>query len=223
MEHAARALGAMQLALEPPRLRDVSASETSPPLTITLEVTDPEVVAELRRHPDPHERGRHALAALRVGVLALRAAGGQIDVSTIREAGGALVSEVREILSARVTEMNDRVAATLTQYLDPQNGALPQRIHSLVRQDGELERVLRSHVGADDSMLARSLAAPAPWKAEGSPLFRLLSPTDGAGLRVQLETMLAEALTEQRNHILRRVLAERERLRALAPLRRVLP
>jgi|HubBroStandDraft_2_1064218.scaffolds.fasta_scaffold03407_4 hypothetical protein len=211
MEYGARARGAVHPAQEPLLLRDVSANDgpgsasacaspPSAPLVLTIEVNDPDVLLELRRHEDGAERVRHAAAALRVGVLAIRAASGQIDAATIREAGGALVSEVREILSARVTEMNERVASTLTQYLDPQSGALPQRLQALVRQDGELERLLRSHVGADDSMLARSLAAHV---GEGSPLFRLLSPTDGQGLRAQLATMIEEALTEQRGHILR--------------------
>jgi hypothetical protein len=217
MEYGARARGEVRSAQEPLRLRDVSApvppaSEASAhpappasdaplaPFVLTIEVTDPDVLVELRRHADGADRNRHAVAALRVGVLAIRAASGQIDGATIREAGGALVAEVREILSTRVTEMNERVASTLTQYLDPQNGALPQRIQALVRQDGELERLLRSHVGADDSLLARSLAAHV---GEGSPLFRLLSPTDGEGLRAQLATMIEGALAEQRGHILR--------------------
>src|ERR1019366_3575035 len=110
------------------------------------------------------------------------------------------MSEVRELLSTRVTEMNERVASTLTQYLDPQSGALPQRLHALVRQDGELERLFRSQIGADDSLLARSLAAHL---GEGSPPFKLLPPTDAAGLRAQISTPVEEALTDQRSVILR--------------------
>ena len=91
-------------------------------MTLTLEVTDAEVLAELRRH-EGDDRERFALAALRVGVLAMRAASGQIDAGSIREAGHVLVSEVRELLSSRATEMTERISSTLTQYLDPQSGA----------------------------------------------------------------------------------------------------
>jgi hypothetical protein len=181
----------------PPESRRRSAPRT---MTLRLEISDAEVIAELRRHGEGEECEAFALAALRVGVLALRSAAGQIDASTIREAGAVLVSEVREVLSGRVTEMNERVASTLTQYLDPQSGALPQRLNALVRQDGELERMFRAQIGGDDSMLARSLAAHL---GEGSPLFRLLSPNDAAGLRVQLSSTLEGALTEQRKLILR--------------------
>lgn len=193
MEQAARAMGAVQ-PLEAVRGRPPA------PVVLTLEITDPEVLAELRRHPEGDARERHALAALRVGVLALRAASGQIDAASIREAGMTLVGEVRELLSARATEMTERVGATLTQYLDPQSGVLPQRLQALLREDGELERLLRAHVGGDDSLLARSLAVHL---GEGSPIFKLLSPHDANGLRAQLARTIEDALAEQRRLILR--------------------
>ncbi len=157
-------------------------------------------MAELRRHGEGDECEAYALAALRIGVLALRSAAGEVDASSIREAGTELVSEVRELLSRRVTEMTERVASTFTQYLDPQSGALTQQLHALVRQDGELERLFRTQIGADDSLLARSLAAHL---GEGSALFKMLSPTDSAGLRAQLSSTVEEALADQRKIILR--------------------
>ncbi len=195
MEQVAWTLGAETAPPEPvKKLRAVA-----PPVALRLEVTDPEVLAELRRRGEGDERDQFALAALRIGVLALRSAAGQVDAATIREAGSELVSEVRDVLSRRVTEMSERVAATLTQYLDPQSGALPQRLHALVRQDGELERLFRAQIGGDDSLLARSLASHL---GEGSPLFKLLSPTDSAGLRAQVASTLEEALADQRKVIL---------------------
>ena len=170
------------------------------PLTITLEVNDPELLAELRKHVEGADRERYALAALRVGILALRTANGQVDATAIREAGQSLVAEVRELLSARAAETSERIASALTQYLDPQSGLLSQRLQALLREDGELERLLRVHVGGDDSVLARSLALHL---GEGSPIFKMLSPTDASGLRAQLTKAIENALSEQRQHILR--------------------
>jgi hypothetical protein len=180
--------------------RASSSAARASPLVLTLEVSDPEVVAELRRRGDGAEQDRYALAALRVGVLSLRAASGQIDVASIRDAGQALVAEVRELLTERATETTERISASLTLFLDPQSGVLSQRLQALVREDGELERVLRAHLGADDSLLARSLATHL---GEGSPIFRMLSPNDSSGLRAQLTKSLEEGLAEQRRHILR--------------------
>jgi hypothetical protein len=195
MEQAVRARGGLPL-----ETLWGGRSPSAGPLVLTLEVNDPEVLAELRRHVEGSERDRYALAALRVGVLALRAANGQVDATSIREAGQSLVAEVRELLSARATETAERVAAALTQYLDPQGGFLSQRLQALIREDGELERLLRTHVGADDSVLARSLAIHL---GEGSPIFKMLSPTDAGGLRAQLTRAIEESLAEQRKHILR--------------------
>src|SRR5580704_12667515 len=104
MENAARAMAAVQPI-------DAARARSAPPgpVVLMLEVSDPEVAAELRRHGDGEERDRFAMTALRVGVLALRSASGQVDASAIREAGGALVGEVRELLSARAAEMTERL------------------------------------------------------------------------------------------------------------------
>jgi hypothetical protein len=196
MEQAARVMGAVA-PLEALWTRNAAAAQA--PVAITLEVSDPEIAAELRRHAEGDARTRYALSALRVGVLALRTASGQVDAASIREAGGALLAEVRELLTARGAEMTERVAASLTQYLDPQSGVLPQRLASLLRPDGELERVLRAHVGSDDSVLARSLAAHL---GQGSPIFRMLSPDDANGLRAQLTKAIEDSLADQRKQIL---------------------
>jgi hypothetical protein len=188
-------------------VQPIEGGSRSRSVVLTLEVTDPEVVAELRRRPEGDDRDRYALAALRVGVLALRGARGDVDAAAIREAGAALVAEVRELLTARAAEMTGRLSSTLTQYLDPQSGVLPQRLEAIVRHDGELDRMLQAHVGGDDSVLARSLAAHL---GEGSTLFKLLSPTDATGLRAQLAKTVEDALTEQRTHILKEFSLDRK-------------
>ncbi len=154
MEQAARAMGSVG-SLESVRARGGAAS-----LRLELEVSDAEVLAELRRHAEGDERNRFALTALRVGVLALRSASGQVDATSIREAGDALVTQMREMLSP------------------------------------------------DGSLLATSLATHL---GEGSPLLKLLSPTDATGLRAHLGATIQEALAEQRKHILREFSLDDER------------
>ncbi|MBI4570245.1 MAG: hypothetical protein HY719_17775 [Planctomycetes bacterium] len=165
-------------------------------MRLVLRVVDPEVLAELRRRDDGPDRERYALSALRLGVLALRAAGGQIDACAVREAGGAVVAELQASLRAHAQEL----AGVIVQYFQPETGAFPQRVAALVRPDGELERLLRAQVGGDDSPLARTLVAHV---GERSALFRMLSPTEAGGLKMQLEQAVRLALEEQRARLLK--------------------
>jgi hypothetical protein len=165
-----------------------------------LEVTDPEVVAELWQRPEGMERERFALAALRLGVLSLRMASGSLDQGVIREAGQKLLSDMRELLVGRAHDMTRDLAESLAKYLDPQSGLFPQRLQALMQKDGEVERLFQSHLAPNDSMLARTLAAHL---GEGSPFFQMLSPNDARGLRSQVSQVLEVALKDQRTHILR--------------------
>jgi hypothetical protein len=169
-------------------------------LGLELEISDPEVLAELQRHPRGAERERFALQALRIGVMSLRMASGQVDAGAIRASGEKLVADVRELLAAAAARMTGEMKATLGGYLDPESGSFEQRVKALVAGDGELARLLDSHLGEKSSVLARTLAGSL---GEGSELFRLLSPSDTAGVRAQLARLLEDAIGRQREQILR--------------------
>lgn len=168
-------------------------------MVLTLRVTDPDVLAELRRREAGADRERFAAAALRVGVIALRSASGNLDADAVREAGHKLLADLRETLAQRATELTGDLARTLTQYFDPGSGLVPQRIDQLVRDGGDLERVLRAQVG-DESTLARTLAVHV---GQDSALFKMLSPAEADGLKSQVEHALGAALREQSDAVLR--------------------
>lgn len=183
-------------------LRDALNSDALNPdvLELTLRVSDPEVIAELLKIPDGAARDRFALSALRLGIISLRYANGQLDSATIKEAGDLLVGQIRELLLTRSTELTTHLAGALTQYFDPQTGLLAQKLQALTQKDGELERLLDAHLGPDDSMLAKSLSKHL---GDKSPIFAMLSPTESTGLRAQVDTLLQQALTDQRDRLLR--------------------
>jgi hypothetical protein len=167
---------------------------------LSLDVTDPEVVAELGRHPAGETRDTYALQALRLGVLALRMASGQVDATAVRDAGERLIGQMRETLATRADDLTKQVTSVLTRYFDPTTGAFDTRVRSLIQKDGEIERLLQQHLGGDSSTLARAMAAHV---GESSPIFRMLSPTDSNGLRAQMESTLNAALEKQRDILLR--------------------
>ncbi|MCP3065418.1 hypothetical protein LXT21_42300 [Myxococcus sp. K38C18041901] len=169
-------------------------------IELRLNVVDVDVLAELYRLKAPEDRTAYALNAIRIGVLALRSAAGQLDAAAMKEAGAKLLSDVKELLTARGQELTGALAQSLSSYLDPKTGALQERFQGILRKDGELDRLLQAHVGGEDSVLAKSLARHL---GEGSPIFKLLSPTDATGLKAQVERTLEGALAAQRTEILK--------------------
>ena len=75
------------------------------PISLPLELTvrDTEVIAELWSREEGRERDDFALDALRLGVLAIRQARGQIDSRAVRNEGERLVSWRPEHLLAGQT------------------------------------------------------------------------------------------------------------------------
>jgi len=166
-------------------------------MLLTLEVTDPEATTELEKHSEGRDRERYALSALRLGILAIRQASGELDATTIRRAGQDVLRQLESLLAERGTEITTGIAGALRQYFDPATGALSQRIESLLKQDGELERALRLHLGPESSTIARTL------KEHLDPLLSLLSPDDAEGLKGRIESMLEEAFEKQQQRILK--------------------
>ena len=159
------------------------------------------MVAELKKHAEAPPREGYALGALRLGVLALRQAAGAARrdcdprswAETDLQSGGTAGASAGR-------KSPPTSAGALRQYFDPTTGALPQRIEALLRNDGELDRALRTHLAPENSTIARALAVHI---GEGSPLFKLLSPTDATGLKAQISAMLESVLEEQQAQILK--------------------
>lgn len=162
-----------------------------------IEVVDPEVVSELLKHDEGHERELFSLSALRLGVLAMRQARGELDAATIREAGERLLAEVRETLTSHAGDMARSVAGSLRDYLDPTTGVLQHRLERLVGNKGELDLVLGRYLD-DTGALARTLAQHVGTQ---SPLFRLLSPEEATSVLGTLEREIGRMLDQQRDQL----------------------
>lgn len=169
-------------------------------LQLSLCVEDPDTLAALTQHAEGDERERFALAALRIGVLALRQARGQIDGAQIRHESERLLDALDQKLKAHSDQLHGRLTGALKDYFDPDSGRFPERVNRLLREDGELEQVLRRQVGADGSELAKTLEA---FVGEQSPLLKLLSPDESRGLLKALGETLAAQLQQQREAIFR--------------------
>ncbi|MBI3783488.1 MAG: hypothetical protein HY270_08805 [Deltaproteobacteria bacterium] len=179
------------------RVEPAEASDTEA-LTLVLRVLDPEIVAEIERHDSGPAREQFALAALRLGVLALRQASGSIDAERIRLEGERLIGDVRTVLAEHSGTFAQRLQGAIAQYFDPQTGDLTQRLDRLVRKDGDIEQVLARYLDGETSALARTLS---DLVGESSPLVKQLSPGQGDGFLALLRETVETTVLAQRDQI----------------------
>jgi hypothetical protein len=169
-------------------------------LLLELSVRDPETIAELCAFAEGEPRDEFARQALRIGVLALRQARGNLDSDVVRNEGERLLAALQGRLDDHAKVVHERTTTTLREYFDPQSGRFEERVNRLIGRDGELEQVLRRQLGAEDSELTKTLAAHI---GEDSPLLQFLSPDETRGLLAALRGALDEQLQQQREHVLK--------------------
>lgn len=168
-------------------------------IELSLHVRDPELVEELRAIRDPRERLDHAQLALRIGLLALRSARGQIDAGAVRGEVDRLLIELRKGLEQHRDHVQSELTGALEHYFDPNDGRFEERVRALVKDDGELAQVIRAQVHGSDSALARTLTQHV---GSESPLLRSLDPTNSTGLVAGVQRLVEDALGAQRTAIL---------------------
>ncbi len=182
-----------------PRKPVLSVDSSSQSIPLTLVISDHETVTELLQRADGREREEYALAALRIGVLALKHARGQIDADAVRREGEQLLRDMNAALERSRTDIHSNLTTSLKEYFDPNSGRFQERVERLIKQDGELEQVMRRQIGGDDSELARTLAAHI---GDSSPLMRLLNPSESDGLVSAIRSAIAEVSSEEKKQIL---------------------
>jgi len=171
------------------------------PLTLHLDlvIQNPETIAELCMHPEGEPRERFALEALRIGVLALKTARGQLDGDLIRRESDRLLQSLHNRLESHSQLIHDRLTTSLKEYFDPNGGRFQERVDRLIRKDGELEQLLRRQIGSEDSEMCKALSTHL---GEESPLLQQLNPDESKGVLAALRGTLDEQLQLQRNQVL---------------------
>ena len=168
-------------------------------LLLELAVSDRDTIIELCRYPEGDTRDEFALDALRIGVLALRQARGQLDGEVVRREGERLLEQLQGRLTQHAEFVSERLSGSLKDYFDPHSGRFQERVDRLIRKDGDLELMLRRQVGSEDSELCRTLAAHF---GQDSPLMKMLSPEQSTGLLAALGETLSAQLQTQRDQVL---------------------
>jgi hypothetical protein len=169
-------------------------------LELRITVVDQDTIDELTSYAAGDARDRFALDALRIGVLALRQARGRVDVDLIQRETYRMLCAMQGQLTAHSAQIQDKLAGSLKEYFDPESGRFHERVQQLVKEDGELEQLLRRQIGSEDSQLCKTLLGHF---GQQSPLMKLLDPQESEGLLQAMGQTLETQLTVQRNHVLR--------------------
>lgn len=168
-------------------------------LRLELNIRDQEVIQEITAYPEGRMRQEFAGTCLKIGVLALKQAEGQIDAHAIRNEGEKLLESMQNQLDGHREKVTEQVTATLKDYFDPKSGRFQERISTLLANGGELEKMLRAQVGGEDSTIARTLAQHL---GENSPIFKILSPSESEGILKSLAETMNGIMGAEREKIL---------------------
>jgi hypothetical protein len=179
--------------------QETQTSELPGSVCLELVVTDADSVKELVLRGDGRDRSEYSLCALRIGLLSLKHARGQIDADAVRREGDRLLREMDETMESYRAQLNENLTGALRDYFDPGSGRFQERLERLIKKDGELEQVLRRQIGSQGSELANTLAAHV---GQNSPLMKLLDPDESKGLVNALRDSTEEVLQEERTRIL---------------------
>lgn len=184
----------------PPQERPDFHAEEIPGLRLDVLIEDPEVVALLVAYPEGRDRNRVVRTALRIGVMALKQAQGQIDAAVVRQEGDRLLQEMASRFSEHVRATDTLLSGTLRDYFDPANGRFNERVDRLIRGGGELESLLQAQVSQAERSLTEALI---PHLGVDSPLLRSLATDDANGFLAALRERMESALTRQADTLLR--------------------
>ena len=109
---------------------------------VSLDVYDPEVVHELLQRSEGAERDDYLRLALRIGVLSLRLAGGQIDEKKLREEGDRLVRDVQREIEDYLHPEKGRLRASLAQFVEGDRSVLAQTIAGKIGESSPIFKML---------------------------------------------------------------------------------
>jgi hypothetical protein len=178
----------------------VESNDNDLPIQLPLEllIDDPEIIRALVEYPEGDARNQYAVEAMKIGVLALRHVGGQVNADTFRREGDRFIGGLQKTFDQHKTTVQDQIESKLKEYFDPKDGRFTDRVQRLVAQDGELSQFIKGFVDGENSLFARTLVTHV---GRDSALMKILDPQQSDGLLTTLRKSVDEQLTRQRDHL----------------------
>jgi hypothetical protein len=169
-------------------------------IRLELEVKDPVVLAAIQAQSRGPDRDLFIERALRIGVLAINQATGQIDTHTLRDEGTRLLSELNNLIENNRSRTSEGLEGILKDYFNPTDGHFTQNVERLVRQDGDLQRVLTTHIQNTRQGISETIDQLV---GKNSPIMQHLLPNEANTFFRHLTNAANQAIEEQNSRILR--------------------
>ena len=184
---------------------------------VDLWLRDRDVVTAINAHPESRRRTDYIRTAIRIGVLALLQAQGRIDTESVRNEGDRLIAALENRLAQYQDQLRSVLGGTLKDYFDPNDGRFTERVERLIRQDGDLEKVIRTQMDVaavglkeaiDNQVGPRSSLAQLLAPGESNALIAVIQKTVDTLLIAQRETVVGEFSLDRQDSALARLLTE---------------
>jgi hypothetical protein len=184
---------------------------------VDLWLRDRDVVTAINAHPEGRRRTDYLRTAIRIGVLALQQAQGRIDTESVRNEGDRLIAALENRLAQYQDQLRSVLGGTLTDYFDPNDGRFTERVERLIKQDGDLEKVIRTQMDVaavglkeaiDNQVGPRSSLAQLLTAGESNALVAAIQRTVDALLIAQREKVVGEFSLDRQDSALARLLTE---------------
>src|SRR5262245_13625265 len=159
------------------------------PLPLELVIEDREVIRALLEYAEGEPRNQFAAEALKIGVLALRHVGGQVNADTFRREGDRFIGGLEKTFDQHKQTVQENIEGKLKEYFDPKDGRFTDRVQRLLAHDGELSQLIKSFVDGENSLFARTLVAHV---GRDSALMKVLDPQQSDGLLISLRKSVDE-------------------------------
>jgi hypothetical protein len=181
---------------------------------IDLWLRDRDVVTAINAHPEGRRRADYIRTAVRIGILALQQPQGRIDTESVRNEGDRLVAALESRLAQYQDQLRSVLGGTLKDYFDPNDGRFTERVERLVRQDGDLEKVIRTQMDAaavglkeaiDNQVGPRSNLAQLLMPGESNALIAAIQRTVDVLLIAQREKVVGEFSLDRQDSALARL------------------
>jgi hypothetical protein len=184
---------------------------------IDLWLRDRDVVTAINALPEGRRRTDYIRTAIRIGILALQQAEGRIDAETVRNEGDRLITALEGRLAQYQDQLRSVLGGALKDYFDPNDGRFTERVERLIRQDRDLEKVIRTQMDVaavglkeaiDNQVGPRSSLAQLLTPGESNALVAAIQKTVDTLLIAQREKVVGEFSLDRQDSALARLLTE---------------